>query len=314
MYFLTKFTTEYAEDNNRANTFYYAPVIGQPLAVHVCDSTGASQLETHYRYIRAQGLVTATLDARGNETDIAYTPIPGSSPTAYYDSHATVTLPPAGSDPTKRKQKVYTYEYPAGPLEHVQALDENGVQVSKQSYSYDASGPLLSTTDQDNRSSSVSYDLRYNVTSLTDPASNVTNYSYDPETGWPTEMQYPLGDNNWIGDPSTHDNGYDPVGRVLETSENGNGDSITTTFQYDDPEGLLTQQITGNLAPVILQYTPNLGSLQQRNDDAGERRYDYDDFGNCFARNIVRFDRSGYNSTLREGAIDVSDIFQMYPP
>ena len=48
------------------------------------------------------------------------------------------------------------------------------------------------------------------------------------------------------------------------------GSTIVTDFQYQDPEGLLTQQLVNSVPKAALQYTPDLGWLQQRNDDAGE--------------------------------------------
>ncbi len=65
-------TYAYAGDTTPAGSYSQTPAIGQPLAVHVCDSSGNSLLESHYRYNRALGLVTATLDAQGNETVISY--------------------------------------------------------------------------------------------------------------------------------------------------------------------------------------------------------------------------------------------------
>ena len=57
------------------------------------------------------------------------------------------------------------------------------------------------------------------------------------------------------------------MGRPLQVTESGTGGvgSCTTTFAYDDPEGLLTQQVAGALPPAVLQYT-NLGWLSQRED------------------------------------------------
>ena len=199
--------------------------------MHILDSTGASLLEQHYRYIRAQGLLTATLDAQGNETDISYPSMTTFAGKYYFDTPSAVTLPPSGSDPTKRKQLQFHYAFNEGPLTGVTALDENGAQVTSSSYNYGPTDELLSTTT-DGRTTSYGYDARFNVTSLSDPASNSTSYSYDPVSGWLTGMTYP-------GNDGITPTGYDPVGRLFGVEEK----TVPASPSRPPPSNTMTRKV-----------------------------------------------------------------------
>ena len=104
-----------------------------------------------------------------------------------------------------------------------------------------------------------SYDGEGRVSSLTDPAGHATDYSYGALSGFMTQMTYPQGDNIQYQQ-------YDPLGRPLQVTESGTGGvgSCTTTFAYDDPEGLLTQQVAGALPPAVMQYTNSGVALPAR--------------------------------------------------
>ena len=85
----------------------------------------------------------------------------------------------------------------------MQALDENGNQVTGTAVSYDAHGYLLKQWRAnesrgiagDLPDQSQSYDGEGRVSSLTYPAGHATDYSYGALSGFMTQMTYPQGDN-----------------------------------------------------------------------------------------------------------------------
>ena len=96
-------------------------------------------LESHYRYIRAQGLLTALIDSQGHETDINYPGLAavyhgGSTPPNFsgvFGEPSSIQLPYTGSDPTQRKQLVFHSGFSYGPTLSMEALDETGTQVAE---------------------------------------------------------------------------------------------------------------------------------------------------------------------------------------
>ena len=71
-------TYNYATDAAFAGqpAFSQTPALGQPLVMNVLDMQGDTLLQSHYRYNSLQGLLTASIDALGNETDIDYVSVP----------------------------------------------------------------------------------------------------------------------------------------------------------------------------------------------------------------------------------------------
>ena len=77
------------------------------------------------------------------------TTMPGCSPSGTLSRACGVTLPPAASG-LGRKQLLVNYPSAFGLASGMQALDENGNQVTGTAVSYDANGNLLSSGVQTN--------------------------------------------------------------------------------------------------------------------------------------------------------------------
>jgi RHS repeat-associated protein len=105
------------------------------------------------------------------------------------------------------------------------------------SYNYDANGNVLSNTDATGRTTRFTYDPLFNqVTSVTDPAGNVTRFAYD-----------------------THGN------LISQTDANGN----VTSYQYDST-GLLTQTTDALGQKTTFSYD-NFGNLIAVMDALGNK-------------------------------------------
>jgi YD repeat-containing protein len=99
--------------------------------------------------------------------------------TTYYPDGRLQSVTDAGNNTT-------SYAYPAPNTTAVTAPD-GGVTT----YTYDASGDLLSQTDSLGQQTTYTYDSQHNLTSVTDPLGHKTTYTYDSQ-GNRTSMTDPL--------------------------------------------------------------------------------------------------------------------------
>jgi hypothetical protein len=136
---------------------------------------------------------------------------------------------------------LYTeYLYPGGPVVRTSMHDESGLKVRAVARTYGQAGELLSLSGSTDNTT-YSYDPLYRVTGITDGRGKTTTYVYDddgdpntedPKIGALTRVVYP-------GEEVVSFPEHDPEGRVLKRVDLGG--TRTTTYQYFDPDGLLTE-------------------------------------------------------------------------
>jgi len=170
------------------------------------------------------------------------------------------------------------YLYPGGPLVRTAVHGESGSQVRELARSYGSEGELLGTSGSTD-SVTYSYDAAYHLKSITDAASQVTNFVYDddgdpntqdPKQGYLCRIEYPGGEAVRYSD-------QDSYGRPLTRTD---AKSVVTKYHYDDPYGLLTH-IEYPATPAMdvhYEYDSEYGRLTSVTDGTGVTTYDdYDD-------------------------------------
>ncbi len=199
---------------------------------------------------------------------------------AYALTHASPEPPPPYSALFERRQQ-FTYD-PVGNRQTDglgnsyfynnanRLLNYNG-----ETFTYDAKGNILSTTDAAGNTTTFTYNAVGLMTSMADPQGNTTTYTYD-HYGNIASVTDPLG--------HTTTNTYDIMGKLLSMTDANNK---TTTYEYDlrgrlkkttGPDGSITlyeYDVAGNMTAVTdalgnrtaNTYTeaigdvPNLGNL-----------------------------------------------------
>ncbi len=253
--------------------------LGQPLTV--TDNLGKT---THLRY-DAQGNAVGVTDALGNETDLTYTI--GNEP-------LQTVLPATGQTGSGHGGSLVGYLYaepssfattawPAAKLQYGPATtgtvyDEAGNAIRQTVTAYGPGGATLSVTGS-TEPVSYTYDALYRPKTLTDGGGHTTSYFYNA-AGYLAQVVYPgagtptaplsAGTADTLTYPS-----YDGAGNVLSRTD-GNG--VTTTYTYADPESALTDITypSGTIGNVHLAYDA-YGRRASMSDGTGSQTYAYDD-------------------------------------
>lgn len=229
--------TDYGDRNGNHWGYLYDP------AGNLTKATDPLTKDTNYTF-DADNRQTSVTDASGVVTNTAYDPVgrpavtwdvTGASWVTAYDADGNVSTvtDPAGV------AKSYGYD----KADQVVSAKWVGVAGSF-SYAYDLDGRLSQKSDP--YATSYNYDVRGNVTKVTDALSNATNYTYD---GAGRLLSTTL--------PSGHQTSatYDAAGRILTANDGVPGDS--TSYDYDTD---------GRLSTVTL---PRGGQYHYTYDDDG---------------------------------------------
>ena len=157
---------------------------------------------------------------------------------------------------------------------------------SKVSFTYDSRGRRITSTDQNGKTTTYTYDDADRLTAVTDPASNVTQYAYDTENNLLSitdanahTTQFAYNSRGWVTQttfPSTLAEyyAYDLVGNLLsKTDRKGN------TIQYlYDALYRLTQKTYPDTTNV--EYAYDLANkVLQVSDPTGTYSFAYDNMG-----------------------------------
>ena len=223
-----------------------SPAIGQPLT----EKDNLSHQIT-FSYDN-QGNRTSKSDANNNTTTFAYNVANQLTQTIY---PATV-LGYAAYDAN-------SYLYPGGPMTGMTTLGESSTAtrplLRQVNYGYGPEGETVSVTGSA-EPVSYTYDALYRLKTLTDGGGHVTSYFYNG-AGYLKQIAYPRSTPSTpplspltAGSSDTVTfNTYDLNGNVL-TRVDGNG--VTTTYTYDDPESLLTliHYSTNSTGDVAFHY------------------------------------------------------------
>lgn len=263
-------TYNYTTDGGYSQT----AAIGQPITV--TDNLGEV---THYRY-DSQGNPTSDTDGVGWEHDYSYNIANQSFQTVDQGTSQT------GSGNAYQQR---AYAYPGGPQTSMASYDESKsyIPVQKVYYAYGAEGETLAVSGS-TEPVSYTYDALYRLSTLTDGGNNLTRYFYNM-AGYLYQMAYPGAGAGTAplaagtGDTVTFPQ-YDLNGNVKTRVD---GDGITTTYAYNDPESLLTgisyaypnTYGGGRTGNVSLSYDA-YGRRAGMTDGTGNTSYNYDDSDN----------------------------------
>ena len=178
---------------------------------------------------------------------------------------------------------------------------------TRQHYAWCDCGSLISVTDELGRTVRTTRDpLTRNVTSITDPKGNVSQYTYDAK-GNTVSLVYPDGTSEFAGNYTTTGlpqafttrGGkvmsvvYNPAGQITQRTAS---DGSVTNYTYDS-RGRLTTIVGGGETITRTYDTVNSGDRLKRITYPGGRfvEYDYDSLG----RQIAQRDQTG-NTTRYE--------------
>ena len=256
--------------------------MGQPLTV--TDNLGKV---SHLRY-DVLGNIIGVKDALGNETDFIFdirnaplqTILPATGQTG--SGHGGSQMAYLYVEPSAlatSQWPVVTLQY--GPVVTQRAYDEGNTGAVRQIVStYGLEGELLTITGS-SEPVSYAYDAMYRLKTLTDGGGHTTSYFYNP-AGYLSQLVYPGAQTSPPTAPlaaGTADTvtfpAYDADGNTLARVD---GNNVTTTYTYSDPESQLTA-ITypaGTIGSVTLGYD-NYGRRSVMSDGTGRQSYAYDD-------------------------------------
>ena len=273
-------------------TYSQAATMGQP--VTVTDNLGKV---THLRY-DAQGNITAIKDALGNETGSTYTigndplqtilPATGQIENGHGGSQTSYLYAEASA--------LATTQWPAvilqyGPSRNITQYDEGNIRAVRQTVSaYGAEGELFSISGSTEPITDT-YDALYRLKTLTDGGGHTTSYFYNAagylyQTVDPGAQATPPATPMTAGtvDTTTYP-AYDADANPLRRLD---GNYVTTTYTYNDPESLLTAITypTGTLGAVGLGYDA-YGRASAMTDGTGGQSYAYDDNNGLTSKTVT---------------------------
>lgn len=273
-------------------SYSHPAAIGQPLTV-----TNNLGKTAHMRY-DAQGNVVAMRDPLSNETDQTYdirnaplqTILPATGQTG--SGHSGSQIGYLYAEPVT----FATAQWPAASLQYGPAAtttqyDEGNAGAVRQVVcTYGSEGETLSVSGS-MEPVTYAYDAFYRMTKLADGAGHTTSYFYNPagylyQTVYPGAQATPptapltLGTADTITYPS-----YDADGNLLARVD---GNNVTTTYAYNDPESRLTD-ITypaGTLSAVHYTYDA-YGRHNALTDGTGSQTYTYDDDSGLTSKTVT---------------------------
>jgi YD repeat-containing protein len=147
------------------------------------------------------------------------------------------------------------------------------------SYSYDASGNLLTRTDARNITTSYSYDALNRVTQKTYPAGTSTvNYGYD-KSGVSNSIGHLTSVSNGSPGPTTNYTGFDAMGRVKTSNQQTGTQTYSFAYSY-------------NLAGSLTSETYPSGRVVTTSYDGANRPYSL--AGNLSGQNSNYITQAGY--------------------
>jgi RHS repeat-associated protein len=162
-----------------------------------------------------KGRRTSVTDRLGDKISLTY-----HSPSGYVASETNA----AGNTTS------YTWTaQEAGPFTFFNLTQVHYADSTSQSFTYDAHGNALSTTDQAGKVWKFAYNNRGQVTSATDPLGRVTAYVYNSSDATLASTTDAAGNNTAYS--------YDSLKRVSQITF---ADSSTRSFTYDNRDNLLT--------------------------------------------------------------------------
>jgi YD repeat-containing protein len=218
-------------------------------------------------YIQASSS-TVTLNSSGQVAQTCYTYyLPESGKLSKVQEWDYMAAPPACTSsnssyqptPPPTHETDYTYYYVVNSVPLVTQENKlfNGVQFSQTAYNYDSNwlGNLMSETKglpgQAQATTFYTYDSKGMKTSSKDPNGNTTTYAYDARDVFLSTTTYPQTNGvSHIVQSSPDSNSMAPLSKI---DENGQ----TTSYQYHDPMGRLTQISHPDGGNTTYKYSAN---------------------------------------------------------
>ncbi|MEV0824692.1 hypothetical protein [Nonomuraea rubra] len=257
--------------------------LGRKVTETVIERKPSSAAHTMMLAYNAAGMLTSTVDSRGNAT--TFVPNAAGEVTSLTDpaqNRTTTTYDLAGrplrvTDATTNATTNATetsYDLAGRPIE-VKDLNGSGATLRSTTYGYDLAGNQISQTSAEQHTTKQSFDALNRPVTLTEPVSAseeiVTRFGYD-SNGARTKLTDDRGNTTWttynslglvekVIEPATAQRtfGYDPAGQPTTAGD--------YTLEYND-RGLLTKLAQPTGQPTTMAYDER-GNLTQRIDAAG---------------------------------------------
>ncbi|HEX6498205.1 MAG TPA: DNRLRE domain-containing protein, partial [Micromonosporaceae bacterium] len=274
--------------SGRTLTFTYTD---KGLLGEFVDGSGSSQPKVFaFAYDMTQGnknvkLVKVT-DPRGNATSIAYNyPQTGDDPQFHW---TTKSYTDRLGNPTR-----FAYTDPDGTSGSFVQTVVTDAENHADTELTDGYGRLTQTTNAKNQVTKLNWDADNNVTRVEEPNGAVSTWTYDPKTGYPTEIKNAEANaHGWAGTTLTYQTGLN--GHIADLIGKVSPEGRTYTFGYDT-EGNLTSVTDpdGNATSTAGDYTTTYTY-----DTWGELRTSTDADGNTTTYDA--FDPSGYPGTITD--------------
>ncbi len=159
-----------------------------------------------------------------------------------------------------------TYTYENGMLKTI--TDPVGVTLS---YGYDSAGRVASITNANNKTSTISYDIRDNIIQTRDPLNNTANFTYDSNGNLLTKTDA-------RGNTTTY--AYDANLKLTSVT-----DALSNITRYEyDPEGNLTKTTDARGNAVTAAYDDKGRQISITNLLGNTSKVEYDAVGNITAQ------------------------------
>jgi len=266
--------------SGRTVDFYYTT---QGLLARIVDGAGTSVAKTfNFTYDATQGMknvkLVAVQDPRGDTTNISY--YPPSSPTKWWTQQVTDRLTHTTG---------FAYVQPgtiSGSATTTTVTDGN---THNWVYQSDTSGRLVQEVNPLQQKTSLAWDTDNNVTTLTENNGAKSQWTYDPNTGYPLTYEDPVSFANGSNDETAY--GYDTTdttdptlsghiadliyqssaaNRLTTYTYDGNGNMLTTTA----PDGNAIGAVAGSYTTTYT-YAPNGEVLSVKDADNHTTNYGY---------------------------------------
>lgn len=241
----TSATLSYTTDG----TYSQSTKIGQPLTI-----TDDLNHTMHFRY-DSQGRPTSVTDAIGNETTFSYNLV---------GQPDTTTYPATGQTGSGHNRNTNAYLYVGGPLTSISSFDEANTLVGQMTRTYGAEGEALSVSGNTEPVTNT-YDALYRLKVKKDGNNNSTAYAYN-NIGELSSITMP-------GSEVTQFSSYDNDGHLLQRVD---GNSAVTNYVYNDAESLLTAIQYPATTGLNVAFTyDTYGRRSGMTDGSGSQSYTY---------------------------------------
>ena len=242
---------------------------GTPGLTKVTDPLGRT---TAYNYANLIDLSSFT-DAAGQTGSVAYDSL--NRPISYTDrlgnkfsvAYDAVSGYPASITDAKGNTTTYTYESQVqGDFTFYNVTQIGYADGTKETFSYDGSGNVLTATDRAGKTTTYTYNTLGQALTETNPAGGVTTYTYNADGTVATSQESAANITTYS---------YDKLKRIVKVQH---PDQTSTSFTYDTLDNILSMtNQQGEITKFAYDSNTNLISVTDALNQSAEMSYDTDD-------------------------------------